>query len=365
MTDKSIPLNDLSRAAAELSGELEAAASRVIRSGWYVLGPENDGLSRELADYLGTPHVIPVGNGTDALQLALAAVGVTHGSRVVTVANAGGYTSVAARGLGATPVYADVAQETLLMSPESLEEVLDSIAEPPAAVVVTHLFGALAPVERLVRLAHEHGVPVIEDCAQSLGASIRGRMGGTFADAATSSFYPTKNLGALGDGGIVFTGDVEIADRVRSLRQYGWSAKYHVERPHGQNSRLDELQAAFLRVKLAHLDAWNDRRREIHARYERSDIVGARLVNASGPSYVGHLAALIADDRDAFRSRLAQHGVGTDIHYPVPDHLQPVEDGTVSLPVTEWASQHVVSIPLFPELTEDEIASVVRSLEAW
>lgn len=365
MAATSIPLNDLSRGAGVLRAELEAAASRVIASGWYVLGPENDALAAELSDYVGIANVIPVGNGTDALQIALAAVGVSRDSRVVTVANAGGYTSVATRALGAIPVYADVAPETLLMSAQTLETALDTLATPPAAVVVTHLFGALAPVQDIVRMAHARGIPVIEDCAQSLGARMNGRLGGTFADAATVSFYPTKNLGALGDGGAVLTGDAQLAEHVRSLRQYGWSSKYHVDRLHGQNSRLDEMQAAFLRVKLAHLDAWNDRRREIHYRYEQSSVVGGRLVNVSGASYVGHLATLIADDRDGFRERMAAFGVATDIHYPIPDHRQKVEtSASWSLPVTDWAAERVVSIPIFPELTEDEITRIVDALES-
>jgi dTDP-4-amino-4,6-dideoxygalactose transaminase len=169
----------------------------------------------------------------------------------------------------------------------------------------------------------------------------------------------------LGDGGAVVTNVAEVADRVRSLRQYGWSSKYHVDRLQGQNSRLDEMQAAFLRVKLDHLDAWNDRRREIHRRYEQCNIADGRLINRSGQSYVGHLATLIADDRNVFRARMASYGVATDIHYPVPDHRQKVEiSAAVSLPVTDWASDRVVTIPLFPELVEDEISTIVRALES-
>jgi dTDP-4-amino-4,6-dideoxygalactose transaminase len=305
-------------------------------------------------------------NGTDALELALGAVGVRRGDRVVTVANAGGYTTIAARLLGAMPVYCDVDPQTLQASPDTVRAVLDSLDAPPAAIVVTHLYGAMAPVEGIAVLADERGIPLVEDCAQALGAQRGGRLAGTFGLVATTSFYPTKNLGALGDGGAVLTSDEEVAQRVRHARQYGWAAKYRIEHDHGRNSRLDELQAAILRAKLPGLDAANERRRAIHARYETAAQGDARMVSKTGEDFIGHLAVLSAPDRDTVRERLIRAGVRTDIHYPIPDHHQPLiaSEGPVSLPATEAAASRILSLPLFPELTDVEVERVCDALRS-
>lgn len=360
-----IPFNDLGRGTQELRPQIDAAIARVISSGWFVLGPEHDALETELSAYLGVKHTINVGNGTDALELALAAVGVTAGSKVVTVANAGAYTSTAALLLGAQPVYCDVDPQTLLMSVDTLNATLVSLPEKPEAIVVTHLYGALAPVEDLVAVAHTHGISVIEDCAQSLGASQNGQRGGSFADISTTSFYPTKNLGALGDGGAVFTNDDDLADKVRRMRQYGWGTKYSIEYAHGKNSRLDEMQAAILRVKLPFLDVQNERRRHIHSQYESASREGIRLLNTSNEAFIGHLAVVIADDRDKSRTAIETAGIKTDIHYPIPDHRQHFPDfvpAITQLPVTEWASLAIFSVPLFPELEQSEVDRVTEAL---
>jgi dTDP-4-amino-4,6-dideoxygalactose transaminase len=344
---------------------LDAAISRVVSSGWYVLGPEHDALESELSEYMGVKHSVNVGNGTDALELALAAVGVEAGSSVVTVANAGAYTSTAALLLGAIPIYCDVDPNTLLMSVETLEECLSSLPEPPAAIVVTHLYGALAPIQDLVLVARKYGVAVVEDCAQSLGACVSGKRGGTFGDVATTSFYPTKNLGALGDGGAIFTDNDEIAEKVRRMRQYGWASKYSIEYAHGKNSRLDEIQAAILRIKLPLLDKQNEARRRIHSQYETAQHSGIKVLNKASESFIGHLAVVISENRDAARNSLEVAGIKTDIHYPIPDHKQHFPQfipSNVHLPVSEWASRSVFSVPLFPELTQNEVNRVVEAL---
>lgn len=358
-----IPFNDLSRTPVDLSREIENAVARVLASGWYVLGPEHDAFEGELAEYLGCRHVVLLGNGTDALELGLAALGVESGDRVVTVANAGAYATIATRLLGAVPLFADVSVETHLMTPETFEVALASAAEPPRAVVVTHLYGAVADVAGIVAVARLHGIPVLEDCAQSLGAKRGGRMAGTVGDIATTSFYPTKNLGALGDGGAVFTDDPALADAVRRMRQYGWASKYRIEFDHGRNSRLDELQAAILRVRLPHLDVWNERRRAIHARYEAAT---SSLVHSSAEPFIAHLAVATSTERDRVRQELKQAGVSTDVHYPVPDHRQAFPSGIESapLPVTEHLAEQVFSVPVFPELTESEIDRVSDALRA-
>jgi dTDP-4-amino-4,6-dideoxygalactose transaminase len=341
--------------------EIESAIARVLASGWFVLGPEHNALEEELGRYLGVSDVVLLGNGTDALELALAAVGVQRGDRVLTVANAGAYSSIAARLLGATPVYCDVSPDTLLMTAEGVRVAIASAGTKPTAIVVTHLYGAMAPVAEIVAAAREFGIPVVEDCAQSIGATAGGRQSGTFGDIATTSFYPTKNLGALGDGGAVFTNDPELANSVRRMRQYGWASKYHIAYDHGRNSRLDEMQAAILRAKLPYLDRWNDRRREIHSLYERASAPSVRLLNTSSESFTSHLAVLIADDRDALSNILKVAEIGTDVHYPIPDHRQnfPTDKPEpVSLPVTERAAETVLSIPMFPDLRDDEVARI-------
>ena len=360
-----VPFNDLGRGTQEIRNQLDAAITRVISSGWFVLGPEHDALETELSEYIGVKHTINVGNGTDALELALAAVGVKAGSQVVTVANAGAYTTTAALLLGAEPVYCDVDSRTLLMSVETLETTLASLAEKPQAIVVTHLFGALAPIPELVAIARKYNIAIVEDCAQSLGANLGGRRGGSFADISTTSFYPTKNLGALGDGGAVFTNDDELADKVRRMRQYGWASKYSIEYSHGKNSRLDEIQAAILRVKLPLLDGQNQRRRNIHSQYESAAHEGITFVNSSSESFIGHLAVVVSDNRDLARSSVEAAGVKTDVHYPIPDYRQKFPDFVpreVSLPVTDWASASIFSVPLFPELEAREVDAITEAL---
>lgn len=360
-TDR-IPFNDLGRTPVAVLKEIEAAIARVVASGWYVLGPEHDAFESEFAAYLGVNKAVLLGNGTDALELGLAALGVTAGDRVVTIANAGAYSTIAIRLLRAVPVYAEVDPVSLLMSPATFSAALDALDEAPKVVVVTHLYGAVAEVAEIVAIARARGIAVLEDCAQSLGASVGGRKAGTFGDIASTSFYPTKNLGALGDGGAVFTDDPELAESVRRMRQYGWSSKYHISDDHGRNSRLDELQAAILRVKLPLLDGWNKRRRDIHSRYEAASPL---LVNHASESFIAHLAVIQVDDRDGARARLSAAGVATDVHYPVPDHLQDfptLRPALVSLPVTERASARVLSIPVFPELTDGEVDRIADAL---
>lgn len=359
---KPVPFNDLARGTTASRDLIDGAIARVLDSGWFVLGPEHDSLERELADYLGAGDAIAVGNGTDALEIALRGLGVESGASVVTVANAGGYTSTAVRAIGATPLYADVDEATLQMTVATLDAALASAERRPSAIVVTHLFGAVGDIQGIVTRASELGIPVVEDCAQSLGATVGDRKAGTFGTVATTSFYPTKNLGALGDGGAIFTSDHELADRLRKLRQYGWESKYRASVIGGRNSRLDEMQAAILRAKLPQLDGWNERRRDIHRAYEAA-VTGDQLVNTVTRPYAGHLAVLDCDDREATRARFVDAQIRTDVHYPIPDHQQPLADPTaIRLPVTDRSAVRILSIPLFPELTDDEVERVCQVL---
>lgn len=362
-----VPLNDLSRTPAEVMAKIKAAIDGVLVSGWFVMGPEHAAFESELSEYLGVSETVLVGNGTDALELALSAIGVAEGDLVLSVANAGGYATVAARQLGATAAYCDVDPDSLLMTGDTFSAALKTLDIPPKAVVVTHLFGAMAPVWEIAAIARAHGILVLEDCSQALGARHHGQMVGTFGDIATTSFYPTKNLAALGDGGAVFTNDFDLGESVRRMRQYGWDRKYHIGHDHGRNSRLDEMQAAVLRVRLPLLDSMNSRRRDIHAHYEQVSSSAARVVGSASESFVAHLAVLTANDRDGARATLGEAGVRTDVHYPVPDHLQDFpsrKPAPASLPVTERAEQTIFSIPMFPELTDTEVERVCAALQS-
>jgi aminotransferase EvaB len=366
MNGATVPLADPRRAAAAFRGELAAAFDRFLGSGRYVLGREHDAFETEFADFLGVRHCVGVANGTDALELALIGVGCREGDAIVTAANCGGYTTTAARRAGLRVRFADVDSATLGLSRSGVAEALTTDVR---AVVVTHLYGLVADVEGIVALCTERGVAVVEDCAQAAGARWDARRVGSLGDAATFSFYPTKNLAALGDAGAVTTDDDGVAEQVRLLRQYGWDSKYNVSVDRGRNSRLDELQAAVLRIRLGHLDHWNARRRQIVARYANALPAGAgRFVASTGEDYVAHLAVAVFEDREQARAQFAAAGVGTDVHYPIGDHRQPAwcdEYGGVRLPITEHAVEHVLTVPCFPELTEEEterVCEVLRGL---
>ncbi len=363
-----VPFGDLHRQFVALQPELEAAALRVLRSGWYILGPEVQAFEAEWAAFSGVEHCVGVANGTDALHLALRAVGVGPGDEVITVPNAAGYTGFVIRLIGARPVYADVDEQTWTMDPASVEQLLN---ERTRAIVPVHLYGAPADMERLRALAERHGVPLVEDCAQAHGAQAHGQPVGTWGNVACFSFYPTKNLGALGDGGAVLTGDAELANKVRRLRQYGWSPKYCAVEPYGFNSRLDELQAALLRVKLQVLDAGNQQRRAVASHYhELLQGQPGLLLPADTPGHVYHLFVIrvLQGRRDGLKQALHARGIGADVHYPMPDYLQPAfadldyRPGTA--PVSEQLAGEVLSLPCYSELSPNEVRAVAAAVRA-
>jgi aminotransferase EvaB len=267
MSATSIPIQDLKRHYQVMAVELKAVAARVLDSGWYVLGQEVRSFESEFAAYLGATECVSVANGTDALELALRAFAIGLGDEVCTVANAGMYSTIAILSVGARPVFVDIEPRTLTLCPNRLAS---RITDKTKAIIVTHLYGCMADIEAILKLAKGRGIPVIEDCAQAHGAKRLNRTAGTWGDIGCYSFYPTKNLGALGDGGALSTNDPKLAERLRRLRQYGWSSRYHSDDCGGRNSRLDELQAAFLRVKLPHLNAWNGRRQQIARAYNEA-----------------------------------------------------------------------------------------------
>lgn len=359
-------INDLSLHNHAIAPQLHEAARRVIDSGWYAMGPEVTAFEEAFARYCGAAQAIGVANGTDAIELALRAAGVSVGDEVITVANAGFYSSTAIRAIGAQPVYVDILETTLLMDPASAAA---AITPKTRAIIITHLFGQLADMAPLQTLCAKHKVALIEDCAQSHGATRDGKRAGSFGDIAAFSFFPTKNLGALGDGGAVVTSSVELAARVRSLRQYGWTTKYTVADSGACNSRLDELQAALLSVKLPLLDSWNEKRRNIAARYaEKVKNPAVRLPVIQGEDNVAHLYVVRCKNRDALKKHLQDKGIASDIHYPILDCHQPVVQQLFSgldLPVSAKIRDEILTLPCYPELTFGEVDAIADCINAW
>ncbi|OLC00891.1 MAG: hypothetical protein AUH30_01590 [Candidatus Rokubacteria bacterium 13_1_40CM_68_15] len=359
-----IPFLDLTRQHAALRAELIDAAGRVLDSARFILGPEGEALEQELAKQVGVAHAVGVASGTDALRLALAAVGVGPGHEVITAAFsfvASGSTIVMA---GATPVFVDIDPATYALDAEG---VAPAITPRTRAIVPVHLYGHAAPMDRIAELGRAHGVAVIEDAAQAIGATYAGRPVGAWGDAACLSFYPTKNLGGCGDGGMILTDRADVAERVRRLRHHGDGGRYrHLEL--GYSSRLDELQAALLRVKLRRLEAWTAARRRIAARY-REGLAGLSLtlpVEREPARHVYHLYTVRHRQRDALAKALAQLGVGTAVHYPIPVPGQPMFDlpAERQWPEASRASREVLSLPCYAELTDDEVTRVMRSVRA-
>lgn len=356
-----LPINDLARHNGPLDSQLRSAIDRVLQRGYYILGPENQAFEQEFAAYLGVAGAVGVGNGTDALTLALRAIGAGPGDQIITVANAGMYASTAIRGVGAEPRFVDIEPVHLQMDVTQLDA---AVSPDTRAVILTHLYGRMADVEAVREWTQQRGIPLIEDCAQAHGARLHGRCAGSWGDLATFSFYPTKNLGALGDGGMVVGQDQALLERVARLRQYGWTAKYRVEVAGGANSRLDEIQAAVLREKLPLLDGWNARRREIVRRYRAGLAhLGWQLPAEPGEESVAHLFIVRMAKREAIRQVLKEHGIGTDVHYPIGDHQQPAYALAQALPVTERASEQLLTLPCFPEMLDEEVDQVIKACE--
>jgi aminotransferase EvaB len=366
-----IPMNDLSRELSVDRELIDAAVASVLDSGWLVLGKKVEGFERAFAEYVGAADCVGVANGTDALEIALRAVGVSAGDRVYTAANAGFYTSTACIRIGAVPVYVDVDPITHSMAVADLAE---AIRDPPKAVVLTHLYGGMNDAVAIAALCREAGIPMIEDCAQAIGARSGNGLGaGSIGDLGCFSFYPTKNLGGIGDGGAITTSTTEIAARCRELRQYGWKERYVVG-SQGVNSRLDEVQASVLLARLTQLDERNMERQRIATIYgaavERNSFLD-RLVFWPGPSHVAHLAVVVSAHRAELSESLQSLGIATDVHYPVPDNLQPVwqsrdQPQTASdLVVTRSLANKILSVPCFPSLTEDEINAISNALETF
>ena len=345
---------------------IRAAIERVLISGHYILGPEVTGFEKEFSAYQGNGYTITVANGTEAIELALRAAGVRAGDFVVTVANTVTATVSAIEQIGAKPVFVEIDPVNMTMSPTALEAVLTRRPKIKAVVPV-HLYGQPADMLAIMSIAARHGVRVVEDCAQAHGAAIAGRKVGSFGDAAAFSFYPTKNLGALGDGGAVFTRDEKLATQVRLLRQYGWRERYISEIP-GRNSRLDEMQAAILRVKLGYLDEENTARRSLAEKYlVRLQGTPLRLpISTTGMTHVFHQFTVRTPKREALRVCLFERGIACGILYPVPVHRQPAfADASLVLPETERACAEVLCLPCHPTVTPADVDRVCDEILRW
>jgi dTDP-4-amino-4,6-dideoxygalactose transaminase len=344
--------------------EIDAAIQRVLAGGWYVLGEEVAAFEHDFAAYIGAKFGVGVGSGTEALHIALRACGIGTGDEVITVAHTAVATVAAIELCGAVPVLIDIEPDYFTMDANRLE---DAISAQTKAIIPVHLYGQAVDMESVLDVAARYGIRVIEDCAQAHGATYHGRRVGTWGDLGCFSFYPTKNLGAVGDGGMVVTSDGVLADRIRLLREYGWAERY-VSHTVGWNTRLDVLQAAILRVKLPHLDRDNMARSRLAALYDEGLARTTLVLPHCRPyaTHVYHLYVLRSSRRQALQQFLQNRGVGALVHYAVPVHLQPAYRdrlrGRVALPETERAACQVLSLPLYPELGESEVQSVIQAV---
>lgn len=356
---------DLTKQYHALQQEIDAAIKRVMSRGWYILGEETRAFEQEFAAYIGVSEGVGVASGTAAITLALRAVGVQDGAEVITVSHTAVATVAAIELAGGRPVFVDIDCQTFTLDPNQLEA---AISERTKAIVPVHLYGHPADMTAILAIARRHNLAVVEDCAQAHGARYQGQRVGSWGDAAAFSFYPTKNLGAAGDGGLVVTNNTDLANRVRLLRQYGWAERY-VSYLRGDNSRLDELQAAILRVKLRHLDAWNEQRRTLAAAYQQAlaDLELTLPRPVGDVEHVYHLYVVRSPRRDELLPYLQANGVVAQVHYPMPVHRQPAyadlapQNG--SLLITERVAEEVLSLPLYPEMPPEAVAEVAQAIE--
>jgi dTDP-4-amino-4,6-dideoxygalactose transaminase len=341
-----------------------------VDSGWYILGNEVEAFEREFASKFELGGAVGVGNGTDAISLALRGLGVCAGDRVATVSHTAVATAAGIELAGASPVFVDIAPDTYTMDPDSLLRTLEA-HRPIKAVIVVHLYGNVADMNSLLRITRKFNAALIEDCAQAHGSKLGERYAGSMADAATFSFYPTKNLGALGDGGMVASRDGDLIRRVRMLREYGWERRY-ISEIAGMNSRLDELQAAVLRIRLEYLEDGNMRRASIATIYNDGFANTSLVLPVAEPGcrHVYHQYVVRHPERDRFQEHLKQSGIGTNIHYPVPVHRQPAYAGRCAmdpagLGTTDMVAAGILSMPMYPELSDEAVSRIVDTARSF
>jgi aminotransferase EvaB len=356
-----VPFGDLAKANIQYSSII----GEIFTSGTFVGGKYVENFESALACYLDINHVVSVASGTDALLLALLSLELPDKSSVWVVDNAGGYGSVAALNAGLIPIFKDANSRDFQIDIENFAKTTDL----PSAVIITHLYGISADIEAIVSWGSKHGVKIVEDCAQAIGASVRDKKLGTFGDVACFSFYPTKNLGGIGDGGAIATNNKQVAEVIRKRKQYGWSNRYFSEVSGGINSRLDAINAGILLAKLPKLDSSNQRRREIYAEYFATDVNSSFFPKINiDSSFVAHLAVGKSEDPEQFISYFAERGVEVARHYPFQDSVQPglnYKSPKVNNQTSSFLCQSVVSIPLYPEMTDVQVLQVCDTLTSW
>lgn len=343
--------------------QINAAIKQVLQSGWFILGNEVKAFEEEFAKYIGVNFAKGTGSGTDAIMLALKALQIGAGDEVITVSQTAVATVAAIEMAGAKPVMVDIEEDFYTIAPEKIEA---AITPKTKAVVAVHLYGQPADLNAILKITKKHKLKLIEDCAQAHGAIYKNKRAGSIGDVGCFSFYPTKNLGALGDGGMVVTNDAQLAEKIEMLRQYGWKKRYISEFA-GVNSRLDELQAAILRVKLAHLDDDNAKRNHIAQMYDKqlgqTEIITPK--KRQNCSHVYHLYVIRAKKRDRLLEHLKQQGIAAAIHYPMPVHLQPAYNQGQKLPITEKITKEILSLPMYPELTEEQTQKIIDAVKGF
>jgi dTDP-4-amino-4,6-dideoxygalactose transaminase len=368
MSESKVPFGDIKLNYLQHKEEIDKAIQSVLESGWFILGTAMEQFEQTFAGYCGVQHGIGVGSGTEALHLALVACGLDPGDEVITVANTCVPTIAAITFAGGTPVLVDIERDTMTMDPARIEE---RITGRTRVILPVHLYGQCADMDAICDIAGKHGLRVIEDCAQAHGAMLNGHKAGTMGDAGCYSFYPSKNLGAYGDAGMVVCRDAGIAEKLRKLRNYGQCRRY-VHDMKGFNSRLDEMQAAILLAKLPHLETANGRRQRIARAYNESFKNVEWMVTppeSPGRHHAFHLYVARVPDRGSFQEHLQTHGIATLIHYPVPIHRQPAYGEFLPqaefLPVTDEEAPRLVSLPIYPEMTDAQIKHVVDAVRSW
>lgn len=362
-------MTDLKAIYEDNQQEINAVIQDVLTSGWYVLGKQVQGFEAEFAEWLNVSHVVSVANGTDAIELALRCLDIMPGDLVATVAHTAVATVSAIERTGAKPVFIDIDPDTMTLSPAALEQTLKTIKQPIKAVIPVHIYGHMADMPAIMNLAKQYSFQVIEDCAQAHGAMLKGKKAGSFGDLAAFSFYPTKNLGAFGDGGAIATNRKDYAEKLKIIRQYGWEER-NSSKMSGVNSRLDELQAGILRVLLKKLDGSIQRRRDIADQYQQ--IKNPHITKPTvkkDASHAYHLYVIRTQHRDSLVEWLKTFDIHPAVHYPTPIHLQPAYRDKSIVPldmkVTEMYASEILSLPLHPYLEETQINKLVSAITQW
>jgi dTDP-4-amino-4,6-dideoxygalactose transaminase len=367
MMDKNVPVANPKASYMAHADEIDAAIQRVLESGHYILGKEVESFEGNFADVTGAQYAVGVGSGTDAVALSLVAAGVARDDEVITVSHTAVATVAAIEQIGAIPVFVDINSESMCIDPRKLQA---AISPRTKAIVAVHIYGRMADMQAIMAIANEYGLLVIEDCAQAHGAKIDGKHAGTFAHAGAFSFYPTKNLGCIGDGGAIITNSADIYQKLKMIREYGWQTRFDSVIS-GINSRLDEIQAAILNVKLPHLDREIERRNEIALRYSSSidaNQLGYPIVVA-GQTHAMHLYVVQTDRRDQFMEYMQANNISTAVHYPIPVHKQQAYMGRIrcadALVNTETISGQIVTLPMFAQMSDEQVETVCTALTNW